>query len=55
MSAIKSSLRFYTFDFKLKVIDYAERHSNREAARVHNVDERCVRKWKNQKDFCANQ
>ena len=40
--ATGTSQKKRTFDaaFKLKVIDYASEHSNREAARIHGVDEK---------------
>ena len=35
--------------FKLKVVEYAENHSNTKAGRKFAVDEKSVRYWKKQK------
>jgi hypothetical protein len=40
----------YTAGFKLKVIDYAEKHGNRAASREFTVSEFNVRYWRKQKD-----
>ena len=42
--------RSYDAAFKLKVVQYAEKNSNRAAARRHQVDERSVRDWRKQKE-----
>jgi len=41
--------RSFDSAFKLKVLEYAEKTSNREAGRKYKVDEKCVRYWKKQK------
>ena len=41
--------RSFDSAFKLKVLEYAENTSNREAGRKYKVDEKCVRYWKKQK------
>jgi hypothetical protein len=40
----------YTAGFKLKVIEYAEKHGNRAAGREITVSEFNVRCWRKQKD-----
>ena len=42
--------RSFDAAFKLKVVGYAELHSNRAAARHFGVDEKRVREWKKQKN-----
>jgi len=44
-----STRKSYTAEKKLKIVDYAEIHGNREAARVYNTDERNVRDWRKNK------
>ena len=39
----------YTTKFKLAVVEFAERNSNREAERCYGVSEKCVRDWRKQK------
>jgi hypothetical protein len=40
----------YTAGFKLKVIEYAEKHGNRAAGREFTMSEFNVRYWRKQKD-----
>uniref|UniRef100_A0A8C3TNX7 HTH CENPB-type domain-containing protein n=1 Tax=Catharus ustulatus TaxID=91951 RepID=A0A8C3TNX7_CATUS len=40
----------YDADFKLKAINHAKQHGNREAAREFNINESMVRKWRQQED-----
>lgn len=40
----------YTAGFKLKVVEFALDHGKRAAGRKFDVDEKCVRRWCNQKD-----
>ena len=49
------TLKKRSFDaaFKLRVLEYAEKSSNREAGRKYKVDEKCVRYWKQQKNDLA--
>lgn len=42
--------RSYEAAFKLGVIEYAEKNSNRAAAKHHKVDQKRVREWRKQKD-----
>jgi len=46
---IRGKKRSFEAAFKLEVVQYAEKSSNREAGRKFNVDEKCVRQWKLQK------
>ena len=39
----------YDTAFELRVIEYAEKHNNREAGRNFNVGESSVRDWRRQK------
>lgn len=41
-----SKNRAYPFEFKLRVIEEAKRTSNRKAARVFGVNEKCIRNWR---------
>ncbi|KAF4790634.1 hypothetical protein TURU_138577 [Turdus rufiventris] len=40
----------YEADFKLKAINHAKQHGNRDAAREFNINESVVRKWRQQED-----
>ncbi|KAF4796472.1 hypothetical protein TURU_083911 [Turdus rufiventris] len=40
----------YDADFKLKAINHAKQHGNRDAAREFNINESMVRKWRQQED-----
>jgi transposase-like protein len=40
----------YTAEFKIKVIKYAEENGNRMAARDHQIDEKNVRRWRQEKN-----
>ena len=40
----------YEADFKLKAINHAKQHGNRDAAREFNISESMVRKWRQQED-----
>ena len=40
----------YTAAFKLKVVLFAEQNGNRAAERNFSVDEKCVRRWRSQKE-----
>ncbi|GFU78941.1 pogo transposable element with KRAB [Trichonephila clavipes] len=42
--------RSFTAEFKLKVVEKAEKDGNREAGRYFEVDEKAVRNWRKQKD-----
>lgn len=44
----------YTSRFKLMVCERALKVGNRTAAREHGVDERCVRRWKDEKESLKN-
>ena len=44
-----SRKRLFDVAFKLKVIEYSSKTSNREAGRKFGVDEKRVREWKLQK------
>lgn len=46
---MKRKRNSYTAELKLNVIKYAEEHGNRAAGREFNVDEKCVRTWRQQK------
>lgn len=46
--------RSYTASFKLSVISRAEQNGNRAAAREFEVDERCVRRWRTEKEELEN-
>jgi len=48
-ASIRGKKRSFEAAFKLEVVQYAEKSSNREAGRKFNVDEKCVRQWKLQK------
>ncbi len=43
------SRKSYTAEKKLKIIEYAEIHGNRKAARVFSTDERNIRGWRKKK------
>ena len=45
-SSVLKKRKHYDRDFKLKVIAYSEKCSNREAGRKFNVGESCIRDWK---------
>ena len=49
VSAVKKK-RSFTASFKLKVVEYAEKNSNRGAARKFSVDDKRVREWRKQKN-----
>lgn len=38
----------YPIEFKLLAIEEAKRTTNRNAARVHGVNEKCIRLWRSQ-------
>ena len=38
----------FTLDFKLQVIEAAKKSSNREQARIHNIHESVIRRWRKQ-------
>ncbi|KAF4795050.1 hypothetical protein TURU_096747 [Turdus rufiventris] len=40
----------YEANFKLKAINHAKEHGNRDAAREFNINESMVRKWRQQED-----
>lgn len=40
----------HTVLFKVQIIEEAEKSTNREVARLHNIDERCIRRWRAEKD-----
>lgn len=40
----------YTASFKLAVIEKAETIGNRAAAREYEIDEKCIRRWRQQKN-----
>ena len=40
----------YDTKFKLKVVEFAERHTNKEAGRRFSVGESCVRDWRKAKE-----
>jgi len=40
----------YDTKYKLKVIEFAERHTNRETSRRFRVRESCVREWRKAKN-----
>ncbi|GFU21721.1 pogo transposable element with KRAB [Trichonephila clavipes] len=42
--------RSFTAEFKLKVVEKAEKDGNREACRYFEMDEKAVRNWRKQKD-----
>ena len=46
--------RSFTIGFKEKIVEYAVRRSNREAARRYDVDERRVREWCTKIDALAD-
>ncbi|KFM63799.1 Pogo transposable element with KRAB, partial [Stegodyphus mimosarum] len=46
--------RSYTAGFKLNVISRAEQIGNRAAAREFEVDERCIRRWRTEKEELKN-
>lgn len=50
----KNQRRTYDANFKLIVINYAEKTSNREAGRKYSVDESCVRHWTKNKQQLLN-
>ena len=52
VSAVKKK-RSFTASFKLKVVEYAEKNSNRGAARKFCVDDKRVREWRKQKNSLA--
>ena len=43
--AEKQTRKFYSVTFKLKVVEFAEQHSNRNASQVFGVDRKRVREW----------
>ena len=45
--------RSYTVAFKLKVVDYAEKHSKRETSQVFCIDRKRVQEWCKQKEDLA--
>ncbi len=55
ISLIKSKIKMsnvrksYTSEKKLEIIEYAEKNSNRAAARLYVVGESSVREWRKQK------
>jgi Brinker DNA-binding domain len=53
VSVEKSAKRSYDSAFKLRVVEYAVKHSNRGAGRQFNVDEKRVREWRSQRDELA--
>ncbi|GFX95984.1 hypothetical protein TNCV_2288741 [Trichonephila clavipes] len=46
----ETSPEFFTAEFKLKVVEKAEKDENREAGHYFEVDEKAVRNWCKQKD-----
>ncbi|GFX30041.1 hypothetical protein TNCV_2617521 [Trichonephila clavipes] len=46
----ETSPEFFTVEFKLKVVEKAEKDGNREGGRYFEVDEKAVRNWCKQKD-----
>ena len=48
--AVTKKKRSFDATFKLKVIEYAEKNSNRAAARKYDVDDKRVREWRKQKN-----
>lgn len=50
MSKIGKVRQSFTAKEKLRVITYAEAHSNRAASREFTIDESNVRSWRKQKD-----
>ena len=46
MTSKNRALNQHPIDFKLKVVNVAKKSSNREAARLHSVDESMVRRWR---------
>jgi len=46
---IASKKRSYDAAFKLKVVEYAEKSTNRGTGRKFNVDEKRIREWRKQK------
>ncbi|KFM63136.1 hypothetical protein X975_20270, partial [Stegodyphus mimosarum] len=42
--------RSFTAEFKLKVVEKAEKDGNREAGRYFEVDKKAVKSWRKQKD-----
>lgn len=52
--AMGKHLNSYTAGFKLKVVAYALEHGKRAAGRQFDVDEKCVRRWCDQKDALAS-
>ena len=44
-----SKRRAYFVEFKIEVIEFAEKHSNRQTGRKYKVDESMVRRWVKEK------
>jgi hypothetical protein len=48
-TSVTKKRRCYEASFKLKVVEFAEKNTNRGAAKTFNVDEKRVREWRKQK------
>lgn len=44
----------YTANLKLKIVNYAEVHGNRNSGRKFGVDEKSIREWRKIKDKLEN-
>lgn len=45
------SRKSYTTSQKLEIVSFAETSTNRKTAKIYNIDESCIRKWRNQKEM----
>lgn len=50
----KNKRNTYDANYKLIVIQHAEKTCNRVAARKFDIDESCIRRWRKQKEWLLN-